>query len=85
MSELSVFYVTVIRDPGPRQKVGWLLGPYDTKEGAESDVKWARDKAYSIDPRTHFDAFGVTKLTRPGAAGLPVGKLGTKADPYWTR
>jgi hypothetical protein len=79
------FYVTVVRDPGPRQKVGWLLGPYDTKEAAECDVVWARNKANEIDPFTAFDVFGVTKLTRPGANGLPIGKLGTKADPFWTR
>ncbi len=83
--DISGFYVTVIRDPGPSQKVGWLLGPYDTKESAEADVQWARNKAETIDPRTCWDAFGVTKLTRPGERGLPVGKLGTKADPFWTR
>ena len=85
MADLTGFYVTVVRDPGPRQKVGWLLGPYNTKEAAEQEVDWAMNKARDIDPWTAFDAFGVTKLTVDGARGLPVGKLGTKAQPFWTR
>lgn len=69
------FYVTVRRDQPHGAKVGWLLGPYADKETAEAKVKPARDLAYEIDPRTHFDAFGVTRIERHSERPLPPGVL----------
>lgn len=57
--ETKKFYCTMIRDT----RVAWLLGPYDTLEDAEAHVREAREAAYAIDPRSHWDAFGVTGVT----------------------
>lgn len=64
------FYVTVIRDHD--KKVGWLLGPFNSKEDAELKIPEAREKAYASDPRSHWYAFGVTRLE---AETLPPGVL----------
>lgn len=74
------YYVTMIRDPGPRQKVAWLLGPFGTKEAAEGAVKTGKTLAEEVDPRCFWDAFGVTKLTRQPELKLPPGKLNARAD-----
>jgi hypothetical protein len=75
MPEQIGFYVTVIRG----QRVGWLAGPYATKEEAEGNVQAARNAAYEVDPATHWDAFGVTKLSRPdGGRPLPPGVLNNR-------
>lgn len=65
------FYCTMIRG----DKVAWLVGPFDTKEAAEAKVPAARNAAYDVDPRSHFDAFGVTRLERPDDRMLPRGVL----------
>jgi hypothetical protein len=52
------YYVTVIRSPGPRQKVGFLAGPFDTHEQAKAKQSIARAEAIEIDPRAVFDYFG---------------------------
>lgn len=59
MIEVKKFYCTMIRG----QRVAWLMGPYDTKEEAEGHVQEAREGAYKADPRSHWDAFGVTGVT----------------------
>jgi hypothetical protein len=63
------FYVTVIRNPGPRQKVGRLLGPYRTRAEAEGRVDDARRLAAAEDPDTAFDGFGVSKWDRAVKSG----------------
>lgn len=68
------FYVTMKR----AERVAWLAGPYGSKEEAESHVREASDKAIKIDPRAHWDAFGVTRVERDGDVPLPLGVL-TKA------
>ena len=75
MSAQVGFYVTVRREGAEKAKIGWLLGPYGSKEDAEAQVKPARDLAYEIDPRTHFDAFGVTRIERHSERPLPPGVL----------
>lgn len=57
------FYATVIRNPGPQQKVGWLAGPFDTHEEAKDHVERAKQIAHEVDPRSVFDYFGTTALT----------------------
>jgi hypothetical protein len=73
------FYVTVIRHPGPAQRVGWLLGPYSTRADAESDVCTGRRLAHDADPFTAFDAFGVTRVVMQPGAPLRRGVLNDRA------
>jgi hypothetical protein len=73
------FYVTVQRQAaGGRVRTGWLLGPYDTKLEAEARVDAGRRLAYEADPRTEWDAFGVTRLVMKPGAELPAGKLNSR-------
>lgn len=62
-AELQRFYVTMVREPGPRQKVAWLAGPFNSKEEADSHVEAASAKAREVDPWADFDVFGVTGRT----------------------
>jgi hypothetical protein len=68
---MTGYYVSIIREPGPRQKVCLFMGPYPTKQEAEGWVQTARGFAESVDPRTVWDHFGVTKVE---ADNLPVGR-----------
>lgn len=78
------FYVTVIREAQPKPKVGWLAGPFATKEGAEAHVPAAREAAHVADPWTDFDAFGVTGLELaeidPNRIYYPPGKLNSRIE-----
>lgn len=71
------FYVTMIREPGPRQKVAKLAGPFDRHEDALAHVDRARDVAIEVDPYSHFDAFGTAGVTadehRPGVLNSRLG------------
>lgn len=55
------FYVTMLRDGQPRP--AFLAGPFDAKEQAEAMVPRAREEAEKADPRSAFDAFGVSGVT----------------------
>jgi hypothetical protein len=76
------FYVTVIRNPGPRQRVGLLLGPCASKAEAEERVTEGRRLAHDADPFTAFDPFGVTRVQMKPGAELPAGKLNGRAADY---
>lgn len=65
------FYVTV--KDGPR--TGVLLGPYDTKDEAESRVKDGKRLAESVNSRAFWYAYGVTRVVMQPGADLPAGKL----------
>jgi hypothetical protein len=83
--ETKKFYVTMVREPGPNQRVAWLAGPFDTHDDALAQVTAARKKAEEVDPRAVFDAFGTSGLTMPEGKHPP-GKLnemlgGGKSDP----
>ena len=52
----NVFYVTVIDG----DKWAALLGPYDTHDEAERNVKRGKDLANERDPRACFYAYGVS-------------------------
>ena len=69
------FYVTVQRQLAQGVKYGWLLGPFATKEQAESMVWRGKTLAHKVDPRTAFDAFGVSSRTPAIGAGLLNGML----------
>ena len=69
------FYVTVIRNPGPRQRVGLLLGPHATQAEAEEHLPAGRQAAVEVDPWAAFDSFGVTRLQMPAGRDLPAGVL----------
>jgi hypothetical protein len=56
------YYVTVRREIAGSVKVGWLLGPFETKEAAEARVTEGSRLACEFDPRMHWDAFGVARL-----------------------
>lgn len=71
------FYCTMIREPGPNQRVAWLAGPFDTKAAAEARVPDARREAEVFDPRAVWDSFGVTRMERSLVA-LPFGVLNEK-------
>lgn len=76
------FYVTMIRDPGPRQQVSLLAGPFDTHEEALSQVDAARKHAEEVDPRAVFDAFGTTGVTADKhPPGVLNARLGLTAQP----
>ena len=52
-------YATVVRSAGtPRQRVGWLAGPFASEEEARAHLPAAKAKARELDPWTDFDAFG---------------------------
>lgn len=53
------FYVTMVRG----DRVARLAGPFDTKEEAEAMKPRAQDEANKADPRSAFDAFGVSGIT----------------------
>jgi hypothetical protein len=73
------FFVTVIRNPGPRQKVGVLLGLYASRDEAAPHVAEGRRLAHNVDPRTAFDSFGVTRVKMPPGEDLPAGVLNARA------
>lgn len=52
------YYVTVV-DAG---RVGFLLGPYDTLEEAETNVSRGRELACQANQWAHFYAFGCASL-----------------------
>lgn len=66
------YYITMIREPGPKQRVAWLVGPFETHAAALAMVEPARRLANRLDPWSDFDAFGTSSL--PAGTG-PVGKL----------
>lgn len=49
------FYVTIAREG---RGVHLLAGPFDEHNHAKAHVDRAREEAYKIDPKSHFDAFG---------------------------
>lgn len=67
------FYVTMVRG----DRVARLAGPFDTKEEADGMVARARDEANKADPRSAFDAFGVSGITskehKPGTLNATLG------------
>lgn len=71
----SGYYATVQRQAGNTAKTGLLLGPYDDYASADAQVPLARELAYEVDPRTHFDKFGVSRLDMKPGAALPAGVL----------
>ena len=77
------FYVTMVRG----DRVARLAGPFDTKEEADAVLPRARDEANKVDPRSAFDAFGVSAVTskehKPGRLNdaLGVGKAAEPAAP----
>lgn len=64
------FYVSAVDGT---KRFPTMLGPFDSKDAADAMVKPALDRAYALDARAWFMAWGVTKVTTPN--DLPVGKL----------
>lgn len=62
------FYADIVRG----SKVALLAGPFPSEEAAREWAQPASWKAAEIDPRAHFDPFGVVGIEREI---LPVGKL----------
>ncbi len=65
------FYVTV--KDGPR--TGILLGPYGSKDEAESHVRLGKTLAEQVNSRAIWYAYGVTRVVMQPGAELPQGKL----------
>lgn len=65
------FYVTV--KDGPR--TGILLGPYGSKDEAESHVRLGKRLAEQVNDRAIWYAYGVTRVMMQPGAELPQGKL----------
>jgi hypothetical protein len=67
------FYVTMVRG----DRVARLAGPFDTKEEAEAMKPRAQEEANKADPRSAFDAFGVSAVTskehKPGRLNEQLG------------
>jgi len=74
------YYVTMIRNPGPTQRVALLAGPFIKHDDALALVDRARNIACEVDPLSHWDAFGTSGIEsdnhRPGTLN---GKLGVSA------
>lgn len=81
------FYVTIIRG----ERVGFLAGPFKTKELADEYVEPARIKAIEFHAFASFDSFGVTRVevnpNTPIALGVLNEHLGLKLviDDFLTR
>lgn len=65
------YYVTV-KDGN---QWGALLGPYDTREGAEADVPEGKRLAESVNDRAIWYGYGVTRVTAKPGRDLEPGKL----------
>jgi hypothetical protein len=70
------FYVTV-QDAG---RTGFLLGPYDSKSEAESNVKLGQRLAEQVNDRAFWYAYGVTRVVMKPGIDLPAGKLNHLAE-----
>lgn len=75
------FYVTIAREG---RGVSKLAGPFDTHDEAKANVERAREEAYKVDPRSHFDAFGTSGVEadehKPGVLNDRLG-FGAKTAP----
>lgn len=70
-----MYYVTV-RDAG---RLGTLVGPFITKGAADAHVDPARKASYDVDPRSHFYAFGTSRIKTPAARKrVGAGKLNSR-------
>ncbi|WP_226018435.1 hypothetical protein [Novosphingobium sp. FKTRR1] len=79
------FYVTLLREGPKGPRVSYLLGPYATRDEAESNVKRGWAEACDIDPRCHWDAHGVTRVeTYPNLMPKPVlaNRIGLQARKF---
>lgn len=76
------FYVTIAREG---RGVSKLAGPFDTHDEAKAHVDRAREEAYKVDPRSHWDAFGTSGVEadehKPGVLNEQLG-IKPKAAPY---
>jgi hypothetical protein len=79
-TEQHGFYVSIQRARRGGIDTGLLLGPYDSKEEAETHVPEGRQLAERVDPRAVFDAFGVSRVTSPQDHDLPAGVLNALAE-----
>jgi hypothetical protein len=74
------FYVTMVRG----DRVARLAGPFDTKAEADAMVSRAQQAANDADPRSAFDAFGVSAVTstdhKPGTLNERLG-IGSTKEP----
>lgn len=70
------FYVTIRRG----KRTGYLVGPCSTEPQARGFLDKARDAALDIDPFTHFDLFGTTRVT---ASRLTPGVLNERVGFVW--
>ena len=66
-----IYYVTLQR--GLTTKI--IAGPFATHEDAAAQVEPARAVATTSDPRSHFDAFGVTSAVPREGDNPPVGRF----------
>lgn len=68
------YYVTMAREG---RGVALLAGPFDSHDEAKGHVDRAKDEAYKVDPRSHFDAFGTSGIEsdnhKPGALNAQLG------------
>lgn len=65
------FYVTMRRG----KQTAFLLGPHDSYAAAEEQVPLGQRLARQVNPRSVFDAFGVTRVVMEPGEQLPPGKL----------
>lgn len=79
MTKQNGFYVSIRRARQNGNDTRLLLGPYDSKEEAETHVSEGRGLAESVDPRAVFDAFGVSRVTSPPDQPLLAGILNALA------
>lgn len=69
------YYVTLKRD----QRVAWLAGPFNRHGDALRIERAAVNEARRVDPWTHFDPHGTTRVKTPTlVARIGPGKLNAR-------
>lgn len=73
-TDICDYYVSLRREAsGGKYHTSLLAGPFETHTEAIAMVYRAKEEAYIVDMRTHWDAHGTCSL--PRAAANPSGKL----------
>ena len=65
------FYADIVR----AGRVAYLAGPFDSEPEARAYAKPAWEAACAVDPRAHFDPYGVVGVELPEGRAFPPGRL----------
>ena len=68
---MKKFYADIVR----AGRVAYLAGPFDSEPAAREWSQKAWEEACKVDPRAHFDPYGVVGVTLADGIAFPPGKL----------